>query len=310
MTNRELRPGPDFGNIKWIKPKDIRICFFGLHDLYICCPFDLLTILHSFPKFTLRVIRIYPTDPCSFIGRKLLLAMFGKEVILDVDELPSFVYPLESVTTISVIMFPSIWSTMITEKHHTCVIGFGGERQQIKKGVVIQEKVLWVPRLWPDHVGSLNRISAEKHRLWRNQKWCKQDSKDTYKVQADNIIVSFTSVKLDSKATRISRQVGKLATKSDRRKSHEDRSFHALATKEVCLFLDQQAFRKMVGNPYFGQVGNIGCCFKIPESSTSTRMNHPCPLSFIAIILASAFTYSRDSCSCWSAAVFGTKRYR
>jgi hypothetical protein len=77
----------------------------------------------------------------------LLLAVLGKEMILDVDELPILVNPLEGMTTISVVVSPSIWSPVITEEHHTCVIGLGSESQEIKKGVVIQQEVLGVPIL-------------------------------------------------------------------------------------------------------------------------------------------------------------------
>jgi hypothetical protein len=51
--------------------------------------------------------------------------------------------------------------------------------------------------------------------------------RDTYEVQANDVIVALSCVELDGKSTRISRQIGKLATQGDCREPSEHGSSEA-----------------------------------------------------------------------------------
>jgi hypothetical protein len=68
-------------------------------------------------------------------------------MILNVDKLPFLVDPLEGMATVPVVVAPSFRGAVITEEHHACMVGFGCKSKKIKKGVIIQQKVLWVSRL-------------------------------------------------------------------------------------------------------------------------------------------------------------------
>jgi hypothetical protein len=59
----------------------------------------------------------------------------------------------------------------------------------------------------------------------------------TYPIESYDIIVPFPGVELDSEATRVTCQIGKLASEGDSRETHEDWSFNALAAKEVGLLI-------------------------------------------------------------------------
>jgi hypothetical protein len=78
---------------------------------------------------------------------ELFLAMFRKEVILDVHEFPFFVDPFEGVAAITVIVAPPIRSAMVAEKHHTGMIGLRGQREKVKQGVIVKKKISGIPRL-------------------------------------------------------------------------------------------------------------------------------------------------------------------
>lgn len=103
--------------------------------------------------------------------------------------------------------------------------------QQIEEGVVVEEEVLGVARLRPDHIGALNRITAEEYRLIRRGLAMRQmnsvnrNGQITYEIQTHDIIVSFSRVELDGKATWVSGQIGEFPTESHGRKADEHRSF-------------------------------------------------------------------------------------
>jgi hypothetical protein len=52
-TYRELALGPNFGDIKWIKSKDIWVSLVRLHDLNMRSPGNLFAIFNGTPKVTL-----------------------------------------------------------------------------------------------------------------------------------------------------------------------------------------------------------------------------------------------------------------
>jgi len=40
------------------------------------------------------------------------------------------------------IVGPAVWSSMITEKHHTSMISFWGESKKVEERVIIEEEVV------------------------------------------------------------------------------------------------------------------------------------------------------------------------
>lgn len=106
---------------------------------------------------------------------------------------------------------------------------------------MVEEEILRVTRLRPNHVGALNRVSAEEDRLIRQKsEICQSGSTEeihriTYKIQAHDVIVSFSRVELDGKATRVSGQIGEFPTESHGRKADEDRRLQSGGLEEVGL---------------------------------------------------------------------------
>ncbi len=74
---------------------------------------------------------------------------------------------------------------MVTEEHHASMVAFGRVCQQIEQGVVVEEKILWVTGLRANDVRTLNGITTE----------------EDGKVQANDIVVAFTGVELEGKAS-------------------------------------------------------------------------------------------------------------
>ena len=56
-----------------------------------------------------------------------------------------------------------------------------------------------------------------------------------YPIETDNIIVSFSGVKVNREATRITRRVWKFSAKCDGREANEDGGLLTSAFEEVCL---------------------------------------------------------------------------
>ena len=63
--------------------------------------------------------------------------MLGKEMILNIDEISFLINPLECMAAIAVVVTPSIRSTVITEKHHACMVGLGRQSEKVEQGVII-----------------------------------------------------------------------------------------------------------------------------------------------------------------------------
>lgn len=66
-------------------------------------------------------------------------------------------------------------------------------------------------------------------------RWLARRLGQAYKVQSHNVIVSLTSVELDSEAPWISRLVRKLSTESHSREAGKDWSSHANRPQEMRL---------------------------------------------------------------------------
>lgn len=90
----ELISGPDFGNIERVKAEYIDVCVRWLHDLDLCVPYNLFSILDGFPEFLLRIIGILARDPDRFWTGELLLSVFGNEMVFDINELALLVDPI------------------------------------------------------------------------------------------------------------------------------------------------------------------------------------------------------------------------
>lgn len=142
---RKLAFGPNLGDIKWVKSKVIWISLVRLHDLNMRSPGDLFATFNGPPKVTLGVIRVFAAKPRGFVGSELLLTVIGEEMILYIDKFAVFVDPVENwlallyvnivceknaidhapfegMASVSVVMSPPLRCTMITEKHHSCMV--------------------------------------------------------------------------------------------------------------------------------------------------------------------------------------------
>ena len=161
----ELRPGPDLGDIEGVEAEFVRISIFGLHNLDLGSPLDLLSSLDCFPEVALGIVRILTTHLCSLFLCELLLTMLRNEVVLDVDKFALSIDPLESVASIAVVKPPSLGSTVITEKHQTCVISLRSAAEQVKDAIVVEQKVLGIAVLRSNNIWTLNRVSAKEDGL-------------------------------------------------------------------------------------------------------------------------------------------------
>jgi len=72
---REKFLWPNFGHIKRVKPKLVRICLVRLHNLHMGSIRNFLAILNCFPEIAFRVIWVFTAVPQRLVGGKLLLAL-------------------------------------------------------------------------------------------------------------------------------------------------------------------------------------------------------------------------------------------
>jgi hypothetical protein len=86
LVHGEVTTRPDLGDVEGIEAELQWVGLFGLHDLYLGCPFDLFAVLDGLPQLLLGVIWVLAGDADGFGLGKLLLAVLGDEVVLDVDE--------------------------------------------------------------------------------------------------------------------------------------------------------------------------------------------------------------------------------
>lgn len=134
-------------------------------------------------------------------------------MVLDVNKLSVLVHPLERVASIAVVVAPAVGSTVIAEEHYARMIGFRSQGEQIEEGVIIQKKVLGITVLRADHVGALDRITAEENGP----------------VETDDVVVTFAGVELDGETAGVARRVGKLTAEGDGGEAHEDGGLDAFA---------------------------------------------------------------------------------
>ena len=90
--------------------------------------------------------------------------MLGKEMVLDIYESALFVDPLECVTSVAVIVTPSIRGTVVAEEHHACMVSFWRTCKQVEERVIVEEEVLWRSALRADDIWALDGVSAEENR--------------------------------------------------------------------------------------------------------------------------------------------------
>lgn len=60
---------------------------------------------------------------------------------------------------------PSPRGAVITEEHHTGVVGLGNVGEEIEGTVVVQQEILRVALLRANNIGALDRITAEEDGL-------------------------------------------------------------------------------------------------------------------------------------------------
>jgi hypothetical protein len=165
FLHRKLRPRPDLGNIEGVEAEFVRISIFGLHNLDLSCPLDLLSSLNCFPEVALGVVRILTTHLCSLFLCKLLLTVLRNEMVLDVDKFALSIDPLEGVASVAVVKPPSLGSAMITEEHQTSMVSLRSAAKQIKDAIVIEQEVLGIAVLGSNDIWALDRVSAEEDGL-------------------------------------------------------------------------------------------------------------------------------------------------
>lgn len=73
--------------------------------------------------------------------------MLGNEVILDIDEFPVLIDPLEGMTSISMVESPRLRCSVVTEEHKACVVGFGSVGKRVEQRIEVEEKVLRITTL-------------------------------------------------------------------------------------------------------------------------------------------------------------------
>lgn len=206
LLHRKLISWPDLGNIERIETELLRIRIFGLHDLHLGSPLELLASFNTFPKLLLGLVRVDSRHLDGLVSGKLLLAVLGDEVVLNVDELALLVDPLESVTAVAVVVCPAIGSAVVGEEHEPCMIAFGSVAEEVKGCVVVEEEVLGITGLRADDIWTLNWVSAE----------------EDGKVQPHDVVVSLPGVELDSKTSRVAGFIWELSSKCDSRETNED----------------------------------------------------------------------------------------
>lgn len=232
LLHGELLARPDLGDIKGIKAKLFWVRVLGLHDLYHGSPFNVFASLDSLPQVTLGVVRIFATHLCSLFLGELLLATFGDEMILDVDEFAFSIHPLKSMAAVAVVVPPANGSAVVAEEHQTSVVALRCVCKEVEQRIVVGKEVLGVARLRADNIRSLNRITAKEDGLdmlaWpRNGLW------RAHKVKANDVVVALHGVELDGHATRVASLIRILAANSHGRKANEGRSLLTNASQEV-----------------------------------------------------------------------------
>jgi hypothetical protein len=90
-------------------------------------------------------------------------------------------------TAVSMVVGPTIGCAVVAKEHHTGMVsakvseeGISKQKnilpfrcvgKQVKQGVVIQKEVLRIPILGSNHIGALDRVSAEKDWLHSISDW-------------------------------------------------------------------------------------------------------------------------------------------
>lgn len=134
-------PRPEFGHIEGVKAKLIGIRITGIHDLDLGFPDKLFSRFNGILELSLEVVSILARDSYRLGLGKLLLPMFGEEVVFDVDEFTFLVNPVKSMASVAVFVDPAIRCAMITEEHRSGMIALRNAGQEIEDGIIVQEEV-------------------------------------------------------------------------------------------------------------------------------------------------------------------------
>jgi hypothetical protein len=153
------------------------------------------------------------------------------------------------------------------------MVTLGRVCEQIEERVVVGKEVLGVSCLGADNVWSLNGIATEEDRL---PSLAGEPSKpeSTHEVEADNVVVSLTSVQLDGKATRVTGLIWVLA--ADGYSGEADKGWCLLADggQEVGFLRKCQCVSGNCTLATYGKALNVLGGLKVPKSARSARMDH------------------------------------
>lgn len=173
-------PRPYFGHVKRVEVQFVG--FIRIHDLDFCSPGNRLASFDSLPEVSFRIVGILARHTNCFMPGELLLAVIGDKMILDVDELSVLVDPVEysaytkrsdpsqkhvpfkSMAAVSVLITPTLGSTVITEQHQPSVVATRDQSkahhkfsqkhiplrnigQKVKHAVIVQQEVGWITLL-------------------------------------------------------------------------------------------------------------------------------------------------------------------
>ena len=135
LAYRRLAAWLDLGHVKGVEAELFGVGVVGLHDLDFGHPFDLFAGFDCFPEVALRVVWVFAGDADGLGLGELLLAVFGDEVVFDVDEFAGSIdpegmlnlgvrsnewiwrVPFERVASVAVLISPALWGAMVAEKN-------------------------------------------------------------------------------------------------------------------------------------------------------------------------------------------------
>lgn len=147
FPHQKLIPRPHLGDVERVEAELVGIGLLRLHNLHMGGSFKVLTALNGAPRITLGVIRVLTAHVDGLSVGELLLVVLCDEVIFDVDDLALLVYPLESVTSVTVVEASALRRAVVAEEHEASVVAFECVGKEVKQSIGIQQEILGVARL-------------------------------------------------------------------------------------------------------------------------------------------------------------------
>jgi len=209
--------GPDLGNIENVPFVVGSISF--RHDLDIHGPGGRFSRFNVLKEISGGIVRIIRFQLMSLFISEVLDSSISLEVELDVEDFSLGINPLEGVRSISIHVSVAIRSTSVREEDGDLVAGFRNEGKEIPEHIGVLAVSLRISLLCVDEIGELGRISDE----------------EDGSVVSNHIVVTFFSVKLDSKTSRISFSISRSLLTTDSRESSKNRSSLSNSVQELSL---------------------------------------------------------------------------